>query len=38
MNCNHAWRFIDSCCAWCPNCEAESYHGEIVREGEKWIL
>jgi hypothetical protein len=34
MNCNHAWRFIDTCCAWCIKCEGESYYGEIVREGE----
>ena len=29
----HAWREIDPCCAWCVTCEAESHHGEIVKEG-----
>ena len=33
MKCNHAWRFIDNCCAWCTKCEGESYKGEIVKEG-----
>lgn len=31
---NHKWLWIDACCAWCATCGAESYHGEIIREGE----
>jgi hypothetical protein len=34
MTHKHEWRFIDSCCAWCVSCEAESYHNETIREGE----
>jgi hypothetical protein len=26
----HKWQYIDSCCAWCVECEAESYLGEIL--------
>ena len=39
--CLHNWRFTDKCCAWCVKCEAESYYGEIVKEGElicPWCL
>ena len=28
----HEWRSHDGCCAWCPTCDAESYHGEIIKE------
>ena len=30
---SHLWRSDDGCCAWCPICDAESYHGEIIKEG-----
>jgi hypothetical protein len=34
MEHEHKWTEMTcSCCAWCPECEGESYHGEIVREG-----
>ena len=32
----HEWQEMTcACCAWCPICEAESYKGEIVKEGER---
>ena len=30
----HKWNEMTcSCCAWCPECDAESYKGEIIKEG-----
>lgn len=35
MSCDHDWQEMTcSCCAWCPKCDAESYKGEIIKEGE----
>ena len=31
----HAWREIDPCCLWCPICDAEKYHEEIIRPVSK---
>ena len=38
MKHKHNWKAIDECCAWCTTCQAESYHGEIVREGEVQVV
>jgi hypothetical protein len=39
MKHEHDWQEMTcSCCAWCPKCEAESYKGEIVREGEVEVV
>jgi hypothetical protein len=35
----HDWKTGDcTCCAWCPKCDAESYHGEIIKEGEVEVV
>ena len=35
MTHEHKWSETTcACCAWCPECDAESYKGEIIREGD----
>jgi hypothetical protein len=39
MKHKHDWQEMTcSCCAWCPECEAESYKGEIIKEGEVEVV
>jgi hypothetical protein len=39
MKHKHDWKTGDcTCCAWCPKCDAESYHGEIIKEGEVEVV
>ena len=39
MKHEHDWQEMTcSCCAWCPKCEAESYKGEIIKEGEVEVV
>jgi hypothetical protein len=39
MKHEHDWQEMTcTCCAWCAECDAESYHGEIIKEGEVEVV